>query len=99
MLCSMGGIFHPSHHLLNVLLQIVNKLGLSNKEKCEGTPSFYCCPSTCGSFCNDIGTRPRISFWDLENNPDLSKYTVLGDSLHALRQVAGTASLWGPCKT
>jgi hypothetical protein len=25
--------FHPSHHLLNVLLQIANKLGLSNKKK------------------------------------------------------------------
>jgi hypothetical protein len=26
-------ILHPSHHLLNVLLQITNKLGLSNKKK------------------------------------------------------------------
>jgi hypothetical protein len=26
-------ILHPSHHLLNVLLQIANKLGLSNKKK------------------------------------------------------------------
>jgi hypothetical protein len=26
-------ILHPSYHLLNVLLQIANKLGLSNKEK------------------------------------------------------------------
>jgi hypothetical protein len=25
-------ILHPSHHLLNVLLQIANKLGLSNKQ-------------------------------------------------------------------
>jgi hypothetical protein len=25
-------ILHPSHHLLNVLLQIANKLGLSNKK-------------------------------------------------------------------
>jgi hypothetical protein len=25
-------IIHPSHHLLNVLLQIANKLGLSNKK-------------------------------------------------------------------
>jgi hypothetical protein len=24
---------HPSHHLLNVLLQTANKLGLSNKKK------------------------------------------------------------------
>jgi hypothetical protein len=35
-------ILHPSHHLLNVLLQIENKLGLSNKKKlflgrCLGT--------------------------------------------------------------
>jgi hypothetical protein len=26
-------ILHPSHHLLNVLIQIANKLGLSNKKK------------------------------------------------------------------
>jgi hypothetical protein len=26
-------ILHPPHHLLNVLLQIANKLGLSNKKK------------------------------------------------------------------
>jgi hypothetical protein len=26
-------ILHLSHHLLNVLLQIANKLGLSNKKK------------------------------------------------------------------
>jgi hypothetical protein len=26
-------ILHPSHHLLNVLLEIANKLGLSNKQK------------------------------------------------------------------
>jgi hypothetical protein len=26
-------IHHPSHHLLNVLLQTTNKLGLSNKKK------------------------------------------------------------------
>jgi hypothetical protein len=26
-------ILHPSHHLLNVLLEIANKLGLSNKKK------------------------------------------------------------------
>jgi hypothetical protein len=26
-------ILQPSHHLLNVLLQIANKLGLSNKKK------------------------------------------------------------------
>jgi hypothetical protein len=26
-------ILHPSHHLLNVLLQIANKLGFSNKNK------------------------------------------------------------------
>jgi hypothetical protein len=25
-------ILHPSHHLLNVLLQIANKLGLPNKK-------------------------------------------------------------------
>jgi hypothetical protein len=25
-------ILHPSHHLLNVLLQVANKLGLSNKK-------------------------------------------------------------------
>jgi hypothetical protein len=25
-------IFHPSHHLLNALLHIANKLGLSNKK-------------------------------------------------------------------
>jgi hypothetical protein len=28
-------ILHPSHHLLNVLLQIANKLGLSNKKKVD----------------------------------------------------------------
>jgi hypothetical protein len=26
-------ILHPSHHLLTALLQITNKLGLSNKKK------------------------------------------------------------------
>jgi hypothetical protein len=29
----LHAILHPSHHLLNVLLQIANKLGLSNKKK------------------------------------------------------------------
>jgi hypothetical protein len=29
----LHAILHPSHHLLNVLLQIANKLGLSNKIK------------------------------------------------------------------
>jgi hypothetical protein len=29
-------ILHPSHHLLNVLLQIANKLGLSNQKKNYG---------------------------------------------------------------
>jgi hypothetical protein len=29
----LHGILHPSHHLLNVLLQIAHKLGLSNKKK------------------------------------------------------------------
>jgi hypothetical protein len=34
LLCTLlHAIFHPSHHLLNVLLQIANKLGLSNKKK------------------------------------------------------------------
>jgi hypothetical protein len=27
-------ILHPSHHLLNVLIQIANKLGLSKKKTC-----------------------------------------------------------------
>jgi hypothetical protein len=29
----LHAILHPSHHLMNVLLQIANKLGLSNKKK------------------------------------------------------------------
>jgi hypothetical protein len=29
----LHAILHPSHHLLNVLLQIANKLGLSKKKK------------------------------------------------------------------
>jgi hypothetical protein len=29
----LDAILHPSHHLLNVLLKIANKLGLSNKRK------------------------------------------------------------------
>jgi hypothetical protein len=34
LLCTLlQDILHPSHHLLNVLLQIANKLGLSNQKK------------------------------------------------------------------
>jgi hypothetical protein len=36
-------ILHPSHHLLNVLLQIANKLDLSNKKNlsCPFVPHAY----------------------------------------------------------
>jgi hypothetical protein len=34
-------ILHPSHHLLNVLLQIANKLGLSNKKSINAIVLLY----------------------------------------------------------
>jgi hypothetical protein len=37
----LHAIFHPSHHLLNVLLQIANKLGLSNEKKFLHILYFY----------------------------------------------------------
>jgi hypothetical protein len=36
-------ILHPSHHLLNVLIQIANKLGLSNKKTIITTNNNYYC--------------------------------------------------------
>jgi hypothetical protein len=43
-------IFHPSHHLLNVLLQIANKLGLSKKK------------FSCLSFWSFLVVRLYLSF-------------------------------------
>jgi hypothetical protein len=57
--CSQD-IFHPSHHLLNVLLQIANKLGLSNKKKFND----YCLNNTCCFLCAFVCLHVFVS-WSL----------------------------------
>jgi AraC-like DNA-binding protein len=39
---AIHAILHHSHHLLNVLLQIANKLGLSNKKTEELFDASFC---------------------------------------------------------
>jgi hypothetical protein len=44
-------ILHPSHHLLKVLLHIANKLGLSNKKKCNSQRGNAVGPCTYRELC------------------------------------------------
>jgi hypothetical protein len=54
----LHAILHPSHHLLNVLLQIANKLGLSNKKK---TYYFVWGPHSCDYRLLISGIRCQVA--------------------------------------
>jgi hypothetical protein len=41
----LHAILHPSHHLLNVLLQIANKLGLSKKKQQKNKKKMWEIPT------------------------------------------------------
>jgi hypothetical protein len=47
----LQAILHPSHHLLNVLLQIANKLGLSNKSKIIAVEKLFFMEPLPGNGC------------------------------------------------
>jgi hypothetical protein len=65
-------ILHPSHHLLNVLLQIANKLGLSNKTKIPLQRPVNCIAH------KEVKDLLNGLFWG--SNPNIVRRTV--DSRH-----------------